>query len=213
MNSVKKSLNRLPLAPVVAAMFAAVAAVLVIAMPHWLFEYYVQRVGLPGLLPAATPPLGNTARIGAAVAAFGATGAALWALLATVERRWSEASDSLSDYPSVTAGPPEPLRAEAELGAPLMSEEAITQAREELLLDAPMVEEEAQPVVDAEVIEPEPISGPEIIEVMPPAPPAAAISRLPVAPESLAGLVRRLDAALLDKPVGWKPKQARAAAR
>jgi hypothetical protein len=51
------------------------------AMPANLFERLVGMTGLPGLVPAAQPPLGDTARLGfvavAAVAAFGL----VWLLL------------------------------------------------------------------------------------------------------------------------------------
>lgn len=73
-----KQLQRLPFAPVVALMFAAVAALLVLATPVWLLEHAVLGVGLPEVLPAAAPPLGSKARFllillaagGAAAVAF-----------------------------------------------------------------------------------------------------------------------------------------------
>jgi hypothetical protein len=75
---VLKQLQRLPFAPVVALMFAAVAALLVLATPVWLLEHAVLAAGLPDVLPAAAPPLGMKARFllvflaggGAAVVAF-----------------------------------------------------------------------------------------------------------------------------------------------
>lgn len=58
-----KQIQRLPFAPVVALMFAGVAAILVLATPVWLLEHAVISLGLPDLLPAAAPPLGRKARI------------------------------------------------------------------------------------------------------------------------------------------------------
>lgn len=57
-----KQIQRLPFVPVVALMFAAVAAILVLATPVWLLEHVVYAAGLPDILPAAAPPLGSKAR-------------------------------------------------------------------------------------------------------------------------------------------------------
>lgn len=69
-----KQLQRLPFAPVVALMFAAVAVILVLAMPVWMLEQQVVRLGLSDILPAAAPPLGEKARLLSALLAGGVTG-------------------------------------------------------------------------------------------------------------------------------------------
>jgi len=71
---VLKQLQRLPFAPVVALMFAAVAVILVLAMPVWMLEQQVVRLGLSELLPSAAPPLGEKARLLSALLAGGVTG-------------------------------------------------------------------------------------------------------------------------------------------
>ncbi len=68
-----KQIQRLPFAPVVALMFAAVAAILVLATPVWLLEHVVYAAGLPDILPAAAPPLGSKARFLLVVLAAGGT--------------------------------------------------------------------------------------------------------------------------------------------
>lgn len=69
-----KLIQRLPFAPVVALMFAGVAAALVVATPVWLLEHAVLAAGLPDVLPAAAPPLGTKARILLMVGAAFASG-------------------------------------------------------------------------------------------------------------------------------------------
>jgi hypothetical protein len=71
---VLKQLQRLPFAPVVALMFAAVAVILVLAMPVWMLEQQVVRLGVSDVLPAAAPPLGEKARLLSALLAGGAMG-------------------------------------------------------------------------------------------------------------------------------------------
>lgn len=64
-------------------LFAA-TAVFILLLPTALFEALVVRSGLPALLPAATPPLGDTARLAAAYGVggvMGAVGAILFRLL------------------------------------------------------------------------------------------------------------------------------------
>ncbi len=98
-----KQIQRLPFAPVVALMFAGVAAVLVMATPVWLLEQAVWSAGLPDLLPAAAPPLGLKARLLLILAASGGAGCAAF-LLAWPFR------DRAPRVPQVVTVPP--LRAE-----------------------------------------------------------------------------------------------------
>lgn len=80
-----KQIQRLPFAPVVALMFAGVAAILVLATPIWLLEHAVITAGLPDVLPAAAPPLGTKARF--LLVLLSAGGAAIVAFLAALPFR------------------------------------------------------------------------------------------------------------------------------
>lgn len=80
-----KQIQRLPFAPVVALMFAGVAAILVLATPVWLLEHAVISLGLPDLLPASAPPLGGKARV--LLTALAAGGAGMFAFLVALPFR------------------------------------------------------------------------------------------------------------------------------
>ena len=129
--------QRIPFAPVVAVLFGTVAAILVAALPQWMFESAVVASGLPTVLAAAAPPLGLVARLLAIALAFGGVSFLVWALLAPVTKffeakarartPWRDAgydADSIMmrDNP---LPPRRPIFAPDELGAPLMSDEAI----------------------------------------------------------------------------------------
>ena len=144
-------LNRLPLAPVIGAMFGVVAAILVLATPQWLFENGVVASGLPGLLAAAAPPLGAKAKILSALLAAALVSAFLWGAVTFVERllesrrmvRTAETADQSDDartLDQILADRRRPIFAEADLGAPLMSDEAAAVARDELVLDIALPE-------------------------------------------------------------------------
>lgn len=177
------ALNRLPFAPAVGVMFAAVAAILVIATPQFLFERAVTGSGLPDFIGAATPPLGEKARVACAMLAAGVTGTLVWLGLSRVERtpliRKAQsrggsigAAAGTSGLQRVHAQPPRPVFAGSDLGAPFMSDEAMMLAKEELLLDPEMIEEK------------EPIPAPRA--------PVAAIRRA----QSVGGMMRELEDAL-----------------
>lgn len=163
-----KQVQRLPFAPVVALMFAAVAAILVLATPIWLLEHAVLAVGLPDVLPAAAPPLGSKARFLLVFLASG--GAAVLAFVAafpfrnaksrkpqavTVQPLRRDADEApIFNRPSVFAAPvleDEP-NLPSFLAQPLaqLAQEALPPAQheDELLLDALMIVEEA-PVAPA----------------------------------------------------------------
>ena len=163
-----KQVQRLPFAPVVALMFAAVAAILVLATPIWLLEHAVLAVGLPDVLPAAAPPLGSKARFLLVFLASG--GAAVLAFVAafpfrnaksrkpqavTVQPLRRDADEApIFKRPSVFAAPvleDEP-NLPSFLAQPLahLAQEALPPAQheDELLLDALMIVEEA-PVAPA----------------------------------------------------------------
>ena len=69
-----------------AALAALSAGFVAFAMPESLFSSLVETSRLPDFVPAAQPPLGETARFAAVAAAFLLTFAAVWALMATLGR-------------------------------------------------------------------------------------------------------------------------------
>ncbi len=165
--------QRIPFAPVVAILFGIAAAILVAAVPQWMFEAGVVASGLPTVLAAAAPPLGLVARLLAIALALGGVTFLVWALLAPLTKfmeakarartPWRDAgydADAfvMRDDP---LPPRRPIFAPDELGAPLMSDEAMATAapfpdqppflETEPALAAPVVFEELQPVFAAPV--------------------------------------------------------------
>jgi hypothetical protein len=152
-----KGVPNLPFAPIAAVMLGLAFAILAFNTPDWRLERLVGATGLASILPAAKPPLGNTARTLLSVAtAIGVSGL-LWSILRPIEslvhrRRMAEsrakargsfipaADVSVEDNGEWAArAGRSPIFAESELGAPFMSDEALSKG-EELLLDAPEVE-------------------------------------------------------------------------
>ncbi len=146
-----KGVPNLPFAPIAAALFGLVAAILVFATPVWMLERVVGTLGIGSFLPAARPPLGDTARTVFAAATGISVGLMLWLLLRPVEklihrrRTGAPIAPVKSDEDQVELlskrwrGGREPIFAESELGAPLMSEEALA-AGGELFRERPMKE-------------------------------------------------------------------------
>ncbi len=136
-------LAKLPFAPIVAIAFGAVAAILVMAAPDWRFEAAVVASGLSSILPAANPPLGDTARLLCAVVTGLGTAAVLWALLSLTSHitkakllaRSPKARGVRLDTVVTPAQHRAPIFAGQELGAPFMSQEAMNVARSELILE------------------------------------------------------------------------------
>ncbi|MFO1239129.1 MAG: hypothetical protein U1E64_02140 [Sphingomonadaceae bacterium] len=77
-SSLGRSLEEVPLPPVLAVLFGAVAAILVVATPEWMFDRMVLASGLPALSPSIAPPFGEVARIIAAIAALWLVAGILW---------------------------------------------------------------------------------------------------------------------------------------
>lgn len=220
MREIDRFLAKVPFAPVVAAMFAAVAVLLISATPQWLFERWMSLSGVADLIPAATPPLGDKARIAAALVAGVATGALVWLGLIAAGRLIHNRPaygdlDETTELPSPHTRR-RPLFAGNELGAPLMSDEAMAQARDELVLDIPIQEEAAQEPLPAD----DPIPGHHDVEDADLVP-AAAEGRpnvqkdMPVSlhprlfeERSIAALLGRLDAAIASKPEGFRPDRS-----
>ncbi len=138
----KRSLiQQLPLAPIFGVMFGAAAATLVAATPQWLFDATVASSGLGDVLSVARPPLGIKARLLAIFVAFVAAALFGWLTGRGVERlvsgprapRVVEDDDTLdlaafvADVPAAS-GRRRPIFADRELGAPLMSDAALTTA-------------------------------------------------------------------------------------
>jgi hypothetical protein len=207
-------LNRLPLAPVIGAMFAVVAAILVLATPQWLFQDAIVASGLPTLFSAATPPLGAKAKILSAILAASIVGAIFWAAIAAIERLIESSRKAPSDgkadvedaktLDQILADRRRPIFAEADLGAPLMSDEAAAVARDELVLDTALPEVDAsdteiatpafQPM--AEEAETEPASSQEAIAQPRSWPPRDVRDEEGDSNQTVADLMSRLEAAL-----------------
>lgn len=154
-------LNRVRIAPAMAVMFAGAAGLLVAWTPQPLFEHAVASSGMAAVFSIAKAPLGLKARLLAICLA--AAAAALVALLVGIvieraidapKRQKSNRVDDefdLAPYasPERAVHPRAPIFADRELGAPLMSDEALAAA-------APLVSE-APILPDGAVIEPTPI--------------------------------------------------------
>lgn len=169
LKSLARLLDTVPFAPVAAILFGLAAGILVLATPGWLFERAVFASGLPGMVAAAAPPLGDKARIMATIIAVSGTAATLWLVLGllgalikpSVPQSRGHRIEPVYDEPEGEPQPITPVRrplfADADLGAPFMSDEAIAHARDELVLDTLAPDEaletpeppEAAPAADA----------------------------------------------------------------
>lgn len=154
MNRLLKSVARVPFAPVVAAMFGMIALILIFMTPGWLFERMVVASGLPSLIPAAQPPLGETARKLSAIAGGLGVFSVLWVGLALLRAIIKRNAPPKARGSRIDAAMPivesqiakrkrEPIFAERELGAPFMSDEAIAS----VVQSAPTIETEPEPLV------------------------------------------------------------------
>lgn len=178
---------RMPFAPVVAILFGIVAAILVAAVPGWLFEQGVVSSGLPNFVAAAQPPLGTMARLLAIASAFLAITIILWAVLgplasaleARVRARtpWRDAGYDVygagADDPFLA--PRRPIFAPDELGAPLMSDEVM------------IVSPDLPPFVDADT---RVLAAPAVADLAPEPLVSSALDN------SIAALIRRLEEGL-----------------
>lgn len=104
-----------------AALMAFATALCVVALPDWRFESMVAASGLPALVGAAQPPLGQTARIVVALALAGLSFLGVWFGLRALDAK----SGGETDFPAFRAAdlhPDAPRRrpilAGAEFGAP-----------------------------------------------------------------------------------------------
>ena len=199
MNRQLKNLARVPFAPVVAAMFGVITLILIFMTPGWLFERLIAASGLPSLIPAASPPLGETARKLSAIAGGVGVFSVLWVglslLRAFIKRNAPPKArgsriDPVAAPQANTVSPPslkrEPIFAERELGAPFMSDEAI----------APAVVASASPA-QAPLMTPEadsPPPSPDRIAPIAPSPSPAPASTDAI--NTMGGQLARLESAL-----------------
>ena len=169
-----KSVPNLPFAPIAAAIFGLGAAAFVFAIPVYYVERAADMSGLASVLPAARAPLGNTAQGLIALAMAFGTFVVMWMILRPVEklfkRRKNERKErsfrfgrkqpgsmpdpdevplTAAETASQYAPTRKPIFAQAELGAPLMSDAALASGGE-LLAEAPVAQssifDEAQPL-------------------------------------------------------------------
>ena len=231
-------IDRLPLAPVFALMFGTAVAIVIAATPQWVFEGVVTSSGLGNLLDVARPPLGLKARLLAVVLGFALVAILVWFAVTAVQRLIAgsgpKADHGFDDELDLGAyadslppldAPRRPIFADKELGAPFMSDEALTSVAEPVLtarqsivepkpvvaLEASELVVETDAIVPVSELQPDALPEPEIIVTN-----AAEDSTLaapldvaefnlpPVAdePETLSGetsidtLIRRLEAGL-----------------
>ena len=197
----RKSVKRAsPLLDVfMAAVAAGSVAFVVYAMPDRHFGGLVEVSGLPQLLPAAQPPLGLTARIGALAAAALATFGLVWLLLRALGPKKPEPKrktkpveiDVAPKIRRADAHPDAPARrpifAALDLGDPDAQAEALAEALAEDVAFTPLDEAE----MEVEPFEP----APETVPAM--------AARLPEPPEAISAtipdLMQRLELGLLRK--------------
>jgi hypothetical protein len=205
-----KGVPNLPFAPIAAVMLGLACAVLVFATPDWRLERLVGATGLSSILPAAKPPLGSTARTLLAVLTAVSVSGLLWAIFRPIEgfvhkKRVAEsrakargsfipaADIEMDANPEWTnrAGR-SPIFAERELGAPFMSDEALSNG-EELLLEPSETESlgndqtgeaPAENAIDLSAwqMEPAPAPTPETIEIEAPLPVAVHAEQADIEP-------------------------------
>jgi hypothetical protein len=240
----KRSLiQRMPLGPVIAAMFGLGAVALVAATPQWLFESTVASSGIGKVLSVAQPPLGIKARLLAIFFALAVAALIGWVVGSAVERllfgpsapkpvvEHDDDDDDALDLghyaqPLPAAQRPRgPIFADRELGAPLMSDEALAtgallaepfppfdpapfldEPAEDPLFAEPM-DEAAAPPRFADLVEPEPVAfepdvatdpvlqAPLVIEEFD-VPVAAEEPEILPGESSIDALIRRLEAGL-----------------
>jgi hypothetical protein len=197
-----KGVPNLPFAPIAAVMLGLACAVLVFATPDWRLERLVGATGLSSILPAAKPPLGSTARTLLAVLTAVSVSGLLWAIFRPIEafvhrKRVAEsrakargsfipaADIEMDANPEWTnrAGR-SPIFAERELGAPFMSDEALSNGEEllleptetDLLSDDQASEAQSESTIDLSAWQMEPAAAParaptpETIEIETPLP-------------------------------------------
>jgi len=151
LKSLARLLDELPFAPAVAMLFGAVAGILVLATPGWLFERALLVSSLPTVVLAAAASLGRATQVMSAIFAAAGTAGILWLLLRSFGllmkprgprsrgHRIEPFYKPPGDEAEIVTQARRPLFANAELGVPALPSEALTQAHDELVLDMPIV--------------------------------------------------------------------------
>ena len=211
-----KTIDKIPFAPVVAIAFGLVSAALVFAVPDWRFSQAVTASGLPEILSAARPPLGDTARALVALAMGFGVGIFLWIGLSAMgalvkarkpkrmKARGTRIEPIIATKSATKTAMPQhrrPIFAERDLGAPFMSDEVVANApnipdAEELVLETPMLDETPE-FVATPVMAPLPVIEPA--KAVAPAPVFAVQPVERVAPtneQSVGDLMLRLESAV-----------------
>ncbi len=240
MATIETIVRRVPLGPVIGAMFGAAAVALVAATPPDLFAAAVHQTGLSPVFGA--PPFGLASRLAAFAIAFltvaVVVGGIVWAADLLRNRFAAPAADLVEADTRAeirASGRRRPISADRELGAPLMSDEALTavappvdgaadgvslddalgsssevpplSAGQELWLDTPADEI----ALEVETPEPEPPE-PEVSAVVPPfvapepTPEPAGDPFLQIArPSTIDAMIERLEAGLAHRAPDTDP--------
>jgi hypothetical protein len=141
-----------------AAMAAASAGLVAFAMPDSLFSGLISATPLPDLVPAARPPLGDTARLAAAGAAALFAFALVWGLMAAVERVPALRSKAAPGVREPEAEAPRIRRADAHPDAPARRPLLAAQdLGEPLELEEPLAEEQEPEAPETPAAPPPPL--------------------------------------------------------
>lgn len=197
-------IERLPLAPISALMLGGAAAFFTLAMPVGLIERFTVATGIAAIVPAAAPPLGDTARM-LLVALAGVGGALLGggsvllaggrkakAKPAYADEIWSD--ETFASTAVAPAKPRAPLLATRDLGSPEPVTEAVIEAEA-------VTEAELEPFELTDIYVPEPVEAeatPEVEAQAPaePKPTAPAPLPSPAAESSISDLMGRFESGL-----------------
>lgn len=120
LEALSRRIGRFPIELPAAALAAVAVALATMALPDWRFESAITASGLPAVIPAAQPPLGQTARLLVALLLAGASFTAVWLGLRALDRK--PVGDDFPTFRAADLHPDAPRRrpilAEAEFGAP-----------------------------------------------------------------------------------------------
>ena len=120
--ALSRRIGRFPIETPAAALAAAAVALAALALPDWRFENAITASGLPAIMPAAQPPLGQAARLLVALLLAGGAVAAVWFGLRALDRK--PVDDAFPAFRAADFHPDAPRRrpilAGAEFGAPVV---------------------------------------------------------------------------------------------
>lgn len=215
MRKTMKILNKVPFAPVVAVAFGLVTAALTFAIPAWRFAQMIVATGLPTVLSAAQPPLGDTARALVAINVGLAVCASLWIGLTFLRKllkqmptgqakargtRIDPVIMGTSTPKPQPAGKRSPIFAERDLGAPFMSDEVLSAQGYEAIQETTQQADAAAPdelVLESAWSEEVPPIVKAVPDLAPDNIPSSHIDKADVMPnQNLSDLIVRLDSAM-----------------